>query len=109
MLALKTSTYSAMDKHEVRPRYLVASIDSEWRYTRQFSDRQLCKESYRVKGSECFRVRGEFCSSGPCTTEDRTADLHIYQRHFPLDTPRQHDQSIPSVIGDIGMCSSSPP
>ena len=50
--------YIASDgsKNRVRDRYLVVSIDSLWCNVRKFAGSQLRSTSYRVNGSECYRV-----------------------------------------------------
>ena len=46
-------------KHEVRPRYVIASIEGQWCQVKKFAGTQLRNRSYRVKKSECIVVRHE--------------------------------------------------
>ena len=43
-------------KLKARDRYIVASSDNDWLYIRKFVGKQLRRNSYKVKRSECYRV-----------------------------------------------------
>ncbi len=43
------------DKHQPRPRYIVASRDGQWLNLKKFTNSQLRIATYRVKQSECYK------------------------------------------------------
>ncbi len=44
------------NKHQPRPRYIVASRDGQWLNLKKFTGSQLRSTTYRVKQSECYKV-----------------------------------------------------
>ena len=50
--------YGDRNKSQARDRYLVASVDGAWCNVRKFTGSQLRRTSYRVRLSDCYKVRG---------------------------------------------------
>ena len=44
------------NKHQPRPRYIVASRDGQWLNLKKFTGSQLRTTTYRIKQSECYKV-----------------------------------------------------
>ena len=88
--------YQDGDKHTTRPRYLVTSTDTDWCFVRKFIGKQLRNVSYRVKRSECCKVKAFHSSYDTPYEEDETV----------LDD--EDDTPIPREICDITTNPSTP-
>jgi hypothetical protein len=53
--------YADKDKNRARDRYLVTSMDGSWINIRKFVGNQFRSSSYKVKKSECYKVRSQLC------------------------------------------------
>ena len=101
--------HSDGNKHVVRLRYLLTGTDSEWCYIRKFAGRQLRNMSYRVKRSECFKVKSDFRSSMPNPTEEDDEALQDDDIDISQTTSKKTNQYIPPVIGNIEPYVALPP
>ena len=82
---------SDKDKTRARSRYLVTAVDGIWCNIRKFTSTQLRSASYKVKLSDCIKVRSEI----PYVSPDRTAE------------PEEGDDA--EVFDDAGdPCSDEP-
>ena len=113
--------YCDQNKFKGRDRYLVVSVDGIWCSIRKFVGIQLRSTSYRVKLSECYKIKQDSSLAYQPEYEDNPSDDNPLDTSSPIvpeetmesyesdtSTPIVPEETVPPTPPDIPLVISDP-